>query len=173
MTARPKITTQEQVMAALHYDPETGIFTGRRNGRQVGRAGWNGYIAIDLKGRPYLAHRLAWIYMTGAWPVNQIDHKDGDPSNNKFENLREATRFQNMANVKSSGNYNNLPRGVQKRSGKRGYVAQINNGKNRYLGTFDTPEDAGEFYQLASEMLRGEYAFHLSRDAHGITKEKP
>src|SRR6266446_8705973 len=92
----------------IKYDPVTGHFTWikKRKGRNhaIGsKAGYTdayGYLTIGINYKIYKAHRLAWLYMTGKWPKNFIDHINRDPSDNRWENLREATRSQNQINSK-------------------------------------------------------------------------
>lgn len=147
------IITQERLKELLHYDPETGIFTwivhksssGVR-GEAAGYKNPSGYIYIKIDHRTYLAHRLAWFYMVGEWPSDEIDHKDGDKANNKFKNIREATRSHNMQNkhVAASNNESGLL-GVS-RSRNRWKAAIRVAGRLRYIGTFDTPEEAHAAY---------------------------
>lgn len=98
--------THEQLTEALAYDPETGVFTwaSPRSKVQVGAVAGGatdrGYVKIRVNGRKYRAHRLAWLYVTGAWPEHEIDHKDGDKLNNRWANLREAQHVENMRNQK-------------------------------------------------------------------------
>src|ERR1700674_1345685 len=95
----------ERLRAVLLYDPETGVFTRRINrgkwkaGAQVGWLRPDGYIGIGLDYHEYLAHRLAWLYVTGEWPID-VDHENTCRSDNRWDNLREASRSQNMRNMK-------------------------------------------------------------------------
>lgn len=99
--------TVDELKQRLKYDPETGIFTwlaGTQYANQVagtyetseGRR--TGYIRIVIKGRRYQAHRLAFLYMTGRFPDDQIDHIDGDGCNNAWTNLREICAKGNALN---------------------------------------------------------------------------
>lgn len=96
--------TQEELKQKLLYDPKTGVFTWRdvtRNVKEGTVAGWattKGYVAIQVNGTSYLAHRLAWLYVTGSWPVSEIDHKNRVRNANMFNNLRPATHMQNSTN---------------------------------------------------------------------------
>src|ERR1019366_3934979 len=89
----------------LRYVPETGLFTwlmkrgSRAAGSVAGTLRSDGYIQIRLDGDAYLGHRLAWFYQTGSWPTPECDHQDLDKTNNRWTNLREATKSQNKANV--------------------------------------------------------------------------
>lgn len=95
---------QGYLKTILHYCPDTGVFTwlktgkGIRRGRKVGYVDPEGYLQIAHAGASYRAHRLAWLYMTGAWPTDQIDHSNGDRADNRFSNLRESTLTENMRN---------------------------------------------------------------------------
>src|ERR1043166_2099295 len=89
----------------LRYDAETGEFRWEKRMSRSVRAGdvagvtdRDGYRRITIAGRIYPAHRLAWLYMTGTWCSVLVDHRDGDPSNNRWDNLRRATVSQNNAN---------------------------------------------------------------------------
>ena len=159
--------TAERLRKTLRYDPETGLFNRINNGRPIGRVSWCGYIDIDLFERQYRAHRLAWLYMTGQWPNGVIDHIDGDRQNNAFSNLREATREQNSFNaVPRRPKSSNLPRGVRQCHKAVSYQAEISKqGKKIHLGSYKTPEEASEVYQLAAELLHGEFAYHLGAGA--------
>jgi hypothetical protein len=98
------LLTAEKVRELLHYDPDTGIFTWRVN-RSNAKAGAiagsmdNGYRLIKINGHKHLASRLAWLYMTGAWPERNIDHRDLGPSNDRWENLRLGDHSENAQNT--------------------------------------------------------------------------
>lgn len=157
--------TADRLREVVSYNPETGHFT-RKNGEPSGSISDQGYIRIKIQDRSYQAHRLAWLYMTGKNPVEQIDHINGDRLNNKFSNLREASRLQNNRNSVSKSYVNDLPRGVAIAQPSGRFKAYIRtSGKQRHLGTFDTPEEASEFYQLAADLLHGEFAYHRGQGA--------
>ena len=149
----------------MTFDPDTGIFTWtncpwprRHNGKRAGvpRGSRGNYIRIAVDGMRYYAHRLAWLYMTGNWPSLQIDHKDGDPQNNKWSNLREASQSQNSANKKRCGLF---PKGVFKQTRGGNYSARITkNYKATSLGTFTSPQDAHEAYVRKANEVHGEFA---------------
>src|SRR4051812_40825019 len=89
------MVTQERLKQVLVYSPESGLFT--RRGRVAGTT-YRGRINIFIDYRGYLAHRLAWLYVHGRWPIGDIDHIDGNASNNAISNLREVSRSVNMQN---------------------------------------------------------------------------
>ncbi len=84
----PQTVTQAELKALLHYDPASGVFTwvaGQRSGCVAG-AMWKGYISVRIAGRNYQVHRLAWLYMTGEWPADEIDHKNTVRDDNRWTN---------------------------------------------------------------------------------------
>lgn len=98
--AKRSVLTAARLRELLHYNPSTGKFTRvitERAKRKVGRDA-HGYLSIGVDYQRYLAHRLAFLYMTGKWPDGDVDHIDGDPSNNCWSNLRSVTRSQNNLN---------------------------------------------------------------------------
>ena len=122
--------TAAALRAALHYNPDTGVFTWRPrepesvygwwNGRYAGKpaghlkppgSGRARYRAIHLYGRDYLAHRIAWLYMTGRWPSGDIDHVDGDGLNYRIANLREASRSENLRKLSRPARYQGCSEG--------------------------------------------------------------
>ena len=98
-----QLPTQEEILQAVLYDPDTGNFYSKSTykstkfGRLLNKVNNAGYICISINRKRYLAHRIAWVYMTGNWP-KQIDHIDGNRINNIFTNLREATKEENSKN---------------------------------------------------------------------------
>jgi hypothetical protein len=158
--------TQSRLVELLTYEAKTGLFkwnldlkTGRGAGRVTHLAGSiaggsNGrYCKIGVDGGRYFAHRLAFLWVTGEFPENNIDHIDGNPLNNAWINLRDVSRSVNLQNRRHSpsGSEFNLL-GVS-RNHKR-YLAQISvNKKNKYLGTFDSPDQAHAAYLSAKRAL--------------------
>lgn len=103
-----------------------------------------GYIQISIDGRRYYAHRLAWLFVTGEWPQQIIDHKNGDRTDNRFENLRLSTPSANRINqhVARSDSQTGL-QGVRVRDGRYRAVIRVD-GQKRYFGTYSTPLAAHE-----------------------------
>jgi HNH endonuclease/AP2 domain len=161
--------TASRVRELVSYDPDTGIFRWRAPAGRWGRipAGAEAgcatkgrdYLVIFLDGRLYQAARIAWLYMTGVWPNDEVDHIDLQHGNNKWANLREATHAQNLCNRAALKNNLSGLKGVTliKRLGK--WRAQIKNGdKNAYLGLFQTPEAAHAAYVVAATEIQGKFA---------------
>lgn len=139
----------------LHYDPDTGIFTrlntrqhSRWCGKPAGHTDKLGYVRIRLMdGKIHKAHRLAWLYVYGVNPSGEIDHMDGNPSNNRIANLRDVDRSANRQNVKqASANNTHGAFGVSKRKSGRWQSAITVNGKRRHLGSFADRCDAEAAY---------------------------
>ena len=158
--------TQQELLEVFNYDPIEGSFywTHHKNvyinvrGKRTATALCNGHCHIRFKGRTYKAHHIAWCIVTGSWPINQIDHKDNNRSNNIFTNLREATHHQNMMNRYTAKNNTSGYKGVIKRR-YGGYEAVIQwKGKKVYLGKFLDPVEAAIAYDVASLHHFGEFA---------------
>ena len=158
--------TAERLRELLRYDPGTGIFSwliwrsrSARAGDIAGHVYSNGYVYIKIEGRNYLAHRLAWLYMTGEWPKDEIDHENTIRSENWWDNLREATGFQNKANTKKSAANTSGLKGVSFHRRSNKWMAQIKSqGRHHYLGLFDAPEAAHAAYANAARRLHGAFA---------------
>jgi hypothetical protein len=144
--------TQEQLKEILHYDPETGIFRWRVSTAHrvkpwdvAGTKTDTGYILIGHKNISLKAHRLAWLYMTGEWPKHQIDHKDGSPSNNSWQNLRQATHKQNLENQPLRQDNTSGFRGVSWDKKKKKWEANLGHYRKKiFIGYFDTAEEAAQ-----------------------------
>jgi hypothetical protein len=156
--------TRARLRALLHYDRETGEFRWRqrvrpsiRPGDVAGALDNQGYRKITINGQQYAAHRLAWFYMRGNWCSLVIDHRDGNPSNNRWGNLRRATKSQNNANRPLQRNNASGLKGVSQDEGR--WRARIyKNGRGRHLGSFPTSQAAHAAYVKAARKLFGEFA---------------
>lgn len=166
--------TYEELRRELSYDHETGVFVwlprdpadanNRRwnsnfAGAAAGTTRPNGYVSISLRGKRYYAHRLAWLYMTGLHPKQQIDHIDRDRNNNRFANLREASVRQNHGNASLSNANTSGRKGVSWHKRLKKWRAQIRiNGVSRHLGYFEDTGSAAKAYAAAANRHFGEFA---------------
>ncbi len=144
--------TAQRLRELLDYDQETGIFTWKipRGAFKIGDASGSlkaaGYIYIGIDFESYLAHRLAWLHVHGEWPQNQIDHINGNRSDNRISNLRDVSTSENQQNQRRAKRNNKLGfLGVSAYGNKFG--ARINiPGRVINIGCFDTPEEAHAAY---------------------------
>jgi len=165
-------TIQEQKVTGttmamfLDYNPETGAFyrklkTGPNSypGEEITCLNDEGYIIVTMMGARLRAHRLAWVWMTGNWPKEDIDHINGNRADNRFINLRGATRSQNLQNS-GMRSYNKTGyKGVHFCNQRQKYVAQIRiNKKATCLGRFETLEEASAVRIAAEKRFYGEFA---------------
>ena len=142
--------TAEKLRELLHYDPETGIFTRKvstsnsvKVGDITGCPSGPGYLLISVRSRRYQAHRLAWLYVYGEWPKDQLDHINRIRTDNRIANLRDVTQKQNHQNRSKPSNNTSGHTGVywDKRDSK--WRAEIkHNQKHIYLGYFTDIEEA-------------------------------
>ena len=167
--------SRSELSKLLDYCPDTGLFTWLKrnsetkaikiwNGRFAGQAAGSlddqGYVRIVVNTKFYKAHRLAWLLTYGEWPTGEVDHVDGNRSNNAIANLRDATRQQNQSNRRGSPKNKSGRKGVSWHTQRNAWQARIKvNGKGRHLGTFDTPEEASEAYAKAAAFHHGAFAF--------------
>lgn len=172
--AERKFLTAKRLRELVSYDPDTGIFTRIAACRPQSRCYINqpvgvvkkggignggGYLIISVDGAGYRAHRLAWLYMTGSWPDRDIDHRDGDRLNNKWSNLRAASRSENIHNIAMRPQNTSGRKGATWDASRQKWMSQITvNGKHIHLGRFDTKEEAGDAYDRAAEQYFGEFA---------------
>ena len=156
--------TQEVVHRLFDYSEQTGELTHKTQaarrinmGDVAGHLHSTGYVTVAIKGKAYKAHKLVWLWQTGKYPKHDVDHINGNRSDNRWSNLRKATRGQNCANrttpVKSAAGY----KGVVSRGNS--HSARIRTpGKVHHLGSFPTPEAAAQAYDKAAIKLHGEFA---------------
>ncbi|WP_448120689.1 HNH endonuclease [Pseudomonas veronii] len=131
-------------------------------GSTAGKVRPNGYVEIRVDLVSYQAHRLAWLYMTGEWPVGDIDHINRNPSDNSFKNLRQATRSQNLCNVPALSTSSTGCRGVDFHKASGRYRARIRvDGKRLDLGLFNTIDNARAAYQEAAGKFHGGFSIAL------------
>lgn len=163
-----KKPSKSQVEKIMQYDPKTGKLTylmqrgPRAAGDEVGVVNDQGYRIIYLFGRRYRASWVANLLMTGKWPRCEMDHINRCPSDDRWCNLREATRLQNCQNMSRTNRFG--LRGVSQRQGTKTFAAKIRlAGKHIYLGSFSSAKDAHAAYLIAARRLHGEFAYDSGR----------
>jgi len=156
--------TRERLVELLHYNSITGIFTWQKSrGRAsaLSPAGTEdnlGYIRLRVDGKKYRAHRLAFLYMEGEFPPEDVDHINGIRHDNRWSNLRACSRTENMYNTSAHRDSAVGVKGVSwdKWSGK--YTARISiNGRLTNLGRFPSLDEAKKAYDRAAQQLHGEF----------------
>lgn len=158
--ASPSLT-QSQLKELLHYDPDTGIFTNKvfrgpkaLKNAEVGCINSKGYLTLNIKLKNYKCHRLAWLYIYGVWPKDQIDHINQNKIDNRIANLREVTKSQNGQNTSLRADNTSGHKGVSWSKGHRKWQAQIKvNNVYLYLGYFDNLDGAVAARKQAEEQL--------------------
>jgi hypothetical protein len=154
----------DRLRELLDYNPETGVFTWRVQRRKypagmvAGTRNRDGYTVIRTGGQMYFAHKIAWLFVYGSWPVHSLDHINGQPSDNRIANLRLATVAENQWNAKTRVDNSSGIKGVRLRSDGR-WEARIRvGGKQKHLGSFTSKNEASGAYAAAALALRGEFA---------------
>lgn len=158
--------SQAYLKSILEYDPLTGVFLWSRRvaarvqiGDVAGTVGDKGYRVISVCNRDYKAHQLAWLYMTGEWPTQWIDHCNGIRGDNRWANLRLASPQGNAHNARTRKDNSSGFKGVCWHKGSRKWAAYIQHGGKRLsLGRHATPELAAAAYAEAAQRLHGEFA---------------
>jgi HNH endonuclease len=144
--------TAQRLRELLSYDPETGLLLRNTNrgsrpaGSVAGNTCADGRVQVYIDNVNYKAHRLIWLLVTGAWPTYDVDHIDGNPSNNRWSNLRDVPHAINLENRRGPTRHNpHKLLGVTKN--RDGFGAQIKvDGKRLWLGTYATPQEAHSVY---------------------------
>ncbi len=150
--------TQCRLKELLHYDPETGLFT-RFSGNVAGTIRPDGYVRITLAREPYYAHRLAFLYMTGYFPANDVDHINHIRGDNRWENLRVVTKSENHKNRQLTSHNTSGVVGVSWHKSTNKWIARIGReGQQTHLGLFATIEEAAAARAKASK----QYGFHAN-----------
>ena len=155
--------TQKDIKATFDYNPDTGVCTWKEY-RLKAAPGEpideryvysDGYIVISFKGKAQMLHRLIWVWMTGEWPENQIDHLNGDKMDNRWENLRDVTQYQNLCNKSAYAKESPEPPGVTKKGNKWVAILTVNKTQMK-LGSFNSPEKAHNAYLQAKVLFHGQ-----------------
>lgn len=153
-----KKLSADRLREVLHYCPDTGVFTWATKtnkrivvGAEAGTLTNHGYVALKIDGERFLAHRLAFFYVTGEWPSEEIDHINGTRTDNRWANLRPCTSAENRQNQRRAhpGSSSGFL-GVSWNARLEKWVAQIAiQGKRKYLGLFATEDEAQAAYVQA------------------------
>lgn len=163
--------TQEELKSILNYNSETGKFSWVsmkwKKSNRVGSKKSNGYMQVAIGGKVYYQHRLAWLYMTGEMPDSEIDHINGVMDDNRWCNLRLATRSQNEMNtVLSSANTSGIKGVSWDKRNKKWCATIVINRKTVWLGRHSSIESAKAVIERARAHIHGEFA------CDGIRQEK-
>jgi hypothetical protein len=145
----------------ISYNKDTGIFTrakackGSKLGKILGSKNKNGYLTLSFNSKLYYAHRLAWFYVYKEFPKGMIDHINGLKSDNRIENLRDVSSFENLQNSKLHKDNKSGYKGIWFHKKNKVWRAQIFvKGKKIPLGSHKTAEDAGKAYIEASKIYQ-------------------
>lgn len=179
---KKELLTQIELKTLLSYNKDTGQFCWlgfdplhlKDKGKKAGYIGERGYTRIKINNKLYRAHRLVWLYVYGHWPKHEIDHINGDKSDNRLINLRDVPKRinrQNQIKPMVDNRTGFLGVSVRKRDGK--YIAQIGcNGKSVYLGSYDSPIKAhARYIQAKIDMHAGNTLRPIKTDSLFINKE--
>lgn len=160
----------DRLRQVLDYDAETGVFRWRESrgrapkGAVAGKADPRGYILIRVDGRGWWAHRLAYLYMTGEHPAVDIDHINRDKSDNRWCNLRRATRSENLANASQRRDTKSGHRGISwDRSGRCWKARLCVRGRHVHVGQFRDIAEAVAAHARAMREHFGEFAPSYAR----------
>ena len=155
--------TQEELFRVATYNPDTGLFTRNlserrwKAGQVMGTPHIRGYVEMTVCGQRYLAHRLAFLYMEGLMPSDQVDHINGVKTDNRFSNLRKVSCQENQKNLKMSKRNKSGVMGVCWHKAAKKWAAEIKvSRKTKHLGLFDTIEEAAVVRSEAEKL----YGFH-------------
>jgi len=158
--------THADLKRILNYDPETGVFTWKQPsatwlkiGDVAGGVSTRGYIRIQLGGKKYRCHRLAFLYMTGSFPKGLVDHINRNTGDNRWCNLREVDSSQNQYNKSIQRNNTSGTTGVSWHAVNKKWVAKIRvENRTIYLGTFNTLKEAKDARNSAAKKYHKHYA---------------
>lgn len=177
--AKTDSITPEMLREVLGYNPNTGtlhwknrpisMFGNDRlcnswNSRHAGKEAFttsqtHGYLKSSVMDIELLAHRVAWAIYHGVWPVNDIDHRNGNKRDNRINNLREANKTENLQNRGKQSNNTSGYKCVSFDKRRNSWFSYINaDGKRKYLGCYPTPEEAHAAYCEAAKKYHGEFA---------------
>lgn len=167
--------TPSELSSIWSYDPITGVFLwavrgkGRRYCQRAGNFDGR-YYFLEYLGKKLLAHRVAWAVTYGKWPETDIDHKNGDTNDNRIENLRLATKTQNIVNKPATIRSLTGRKGVTKDKRDGRFYAYIDfEGKRKGLGGFATLDEATQARSQSEILHYGEYSYYASSASSGLS----
>jgi hypothetical protein len=153
-----RILTQDELKSKLRYNPETGVFRKVNVNKIVGSLNHHGYMHISINKKVYQLHRLAWLYVYGEIPAEQIDHINGIRNDNRICNLRKANRHENCRNSGLRRDNNSGYKGVGWHKGCNKWQARcVIDGKRKHIGMYDSAELAAAAYQEYAKKSYGEF----------------
>jgi hypothetical protein len=149
----------KNVHKILFVDADGDVFH-RKNGK-IAAHNQGKYLRVAVCGTKYYAHHVVWLLTYGEWP-DEIDHIDGNPRNNAITNLRRCTHQQNMYNNRQSPGQSGF-RGVwlDKRRSKWHSAITVPGRRSKFLGYFDSTEEAYEAFKDAARELHGEFYWQV------------
>lgn len=156
--------THAYILRRFSYDPVTGVMTHRETttnrvkvGDPVGHLHHtSGYLQTRLGGKTVKVHRVIWFYQTGAWPSEDVDHIDGNRSNNAWSNLRQCSREDNLHNMRAKNPRSGF-KGVVQRGGS--FMVRIRTkDKIHHIGSYSSAEVAASAHDEAALRLHGPFA---------------
>lgn len=170
-----RVTGKEVTSAVLRqvigYNPDSGEFrwlerpgdhgwTRKNAGKVAGYLDTSvNYLRIGMYGERFFAHRLAWLFMMGEWPIHHVDHINGDRTDNRWNNLRSATQTENNHNVGLRRNNTSGVKGVSWDAERSRWFASITvNGKSKGLGRYEEFDDAVAARKKAEAEYHGAFA---------------
>lgn len=146
------------------YDPVNGLLLWRvskgtaKAGKVAGKLERDGYMRVQTDGKLYLVHRIAWLLQKGDWPEFEVDHVNGDPSDNRWLNLRHASHSENGKNLKKYDNNKSGFKGVCWHNRLKKWQVRINyNGIQYHLGYHTELEHANAYYAGAAALVFGQW----------------
>lgn len=147
------------------YSPETGELFWKKSpatqikvGMKAGYKGAKGYYRVKIKGQLYLLHRVIWALHNGEWPKECLDHVNGDKSDNRISNLREATWTENRRNGSQRGGKSQYT-GVTWHNQTKKWMARFRGeGDQVFLGLFSCEKEAAKAYNKAAKNVYGDFA---------------
>lgn len=155
-----------EILSYFHYDPVTGHLRWAkpkpkskvRAGHVVSYIGADGYLTVTFHKKRYKAHRICWLLASGDWPDGDIDHINGDRTDNRLDNLRVCSRQNNLRNMKKQPNKSSVYKGVSKRKDNQYEAYYSLNNKKVSLGLFTQEREAALVYNINVAPIFKDYA---------------